>query len=378
MFTALNTIYGIVGKENISTLSFEGRYACKLQKKNGVESKFYFATPIANGSVLVEKCFDIFSNGYSFQGSGGKIEIFPEGIVLRNAECEIRFLWEREQSFHISEDHARLTSEEMSISPTFSGVKVMQKYQGPLYFTCIVQSKKKGHIRMNSKSFAYMKDKFLPHFTLSTMYANKANGLLGVNLAMKQEGDTKVRLRMIASDKEATSLCWEMNWYEPKLIQDTTVESARPSENNVYGNIAFLGHTPDHGVQYLYSRFDLTKINADPSQRMERVLLHIPYYQAGEQGFRVFAPFRRFCSFGSNWENKMPASEFCARYEKKNGCFVFDLSQYLLNQNGGFTANTGVVFCSAVADGASILSTADNYDRPQIIEIQYEKEKNYE
>ena len=378
MSTALDTIYDITRKENIEALIPEGRYAYHLWQKDGTESKICFTTPIFHGSTPVVKCFDTYPDCFSFQGSKGRIDVRREGVVLHDSECEIRFLWEREQSFHISEDHARLTSEEMSISPTFSGVKVMQKYQGPLYFTCIVQSKKKGHIRMNSKSFAYMKDKFLPHFTLSTMYANKANGLLGVNLAMKQEGDTKVRLRMIASDKEATSLCWEMNWYEPKLIQDTTVESARPSENNVYGNIAFLGHTPDHGVQYLYSRFDLTKINADPSQRMERVLLHIPYYQAGEQGFRVFAPFRRFCSFGSNWENKMPASEFGARYEKKNGCFVFDLSQYLLNQNGGFTANTGVVFCSAVADGASILSTADNYDRPQIVEIQYEKEKNYE
>ena len=378
MSTALDTIYDITRKENIEALIPEGRYAYHLWQKDGTESKICFTTPIFHGSTPVVKCFDTYPDCFSFQGSKGRIDVRREGVVLHDSECEIRFLWEREQSFHISEDHARLTSEEMSITPTFSGVKVMQKSQGPLYFTCIVQSKKKGHIRMNSKSFAYMRDTFAPVVTLSTMCSDGALKNPGVNLAMKQENESKVHLRMISSDENASHACWEINLYEPKLIMDTTVESARPNENNVYGNVAFLGHTEDHGVQYLYSRFDLTKINADPLKKMERVLLHIPYYQAGEQGFRMSAPFRRFCSFGSNWENKMPFTEFGAKYEKCGSYFVFDLSKYLLNKHGRFKENTGIVLYSAAPDGVSILSTADNYDRPQIVEIQYEKEKENE
>lgn len=378
MLTALDTIYDITQKDDILALKLENRYAYRLQKKNGAESKFCFTTPIANGSAAVEKRFEIHSDCYSFQGSKGRVDICPEGIVLHDPEYEIRLLWEKEQGFHISEDRGRLISDEMSITPTFNGVLVTQRYHGPLYFTCMIKSEKKAHIRMNSKSFACMKDTFMPVFTLCTMYGGTGLENPGVNLAMKQENDSKVRLRMIASDNQAQAVCWEVNLYEPKLIMDTTVESARANENNVYGNVAFLGHTSDHGVQYLYSRFDLPKLENDPQKKMKRFLLYIPYYKAGEQGFRMSAPFRRFCSFGSNWANKMPATEFGVKYEKHDGYFTFDLSKYLLGADGKFKENTGVVLYSSAPEGVSILSTADNYDRPQIVEIQYEKENENE
>lgn len=378
MFTALDTIYDITRKECIEALIPEGRYAYHLRQKDSAESKICFTTPIFHGSSPVVKCFDTYPDCFSFQGSKGRIDVRREGLVLHDSEYEIRLLWNNEQHFRLSQDRCVLTSEEMSITPTFSGVRITQQYCGPLYFTCLIKSEKTGYIRMNSKSFAYMRDTFAPVMTLSTMYTDGNLKNPGVNLAMKQENESKVYLRMTASDENASHACWEINLYEPKLIMDTTVESARPNENNVYGNVAFLGHTGDHGVQYLYSRFDLSKLENDPRKKMKRFLLYIPYYKAGEQGFRMSAPFRRFCSFGSNWENKMPFTEFGAKYEKCGSYFVFDLSKYLLNEHGRFKENTGIVLYSAAPDGVSILSTADNYDRPQIVEIQYEKEKENE
>ena len=46
MFTALDTIYDIAKKEDVRALQQEGRYAYRMQKKDGAESKFCFTTPI--------------------------------------------------------------------------------------------------------------------------------------------------------------------------------------------------------------------------------------------------------------------------------------------------------------------------------------------
>lgn len=221
-----------------------------------------------------------------------------------------------------------------------------------------------------------MKKKFLPFVTVNCVYATDGseNSVAGAELAMKKDSDLQYRLRMKSTIENATKLNWEINLYEPKLMQDTTVESSRPNENNAYGNVAFLGHSPDHGVQYLYSRFDFKKIKVDSLKKMKRILLYVPYYVAGDQEFRIAAPFRRFCSFGSNWANKVSANRIGASWWRQNGCFVFDLTHYLLTDEGKLKENNGIVLIPSKSNEVAVMATADNYNMPQIIEIQYEKE----
>lgn len=355
----------------------DNRYGFRTTTPEGEERQYLFTTPVFHENGLVRRQFINAGTGFLFQGSKGLMTVLPDGVLLKNEECYVRLCWEKKQRFALSADGECLCSEEMEIRPTLNGVSVLQNYdRKPLYFRFESRPEYRGFARMNSKCFAYMKEKFVPYVTLNSVYAatGETGELSGADLAMIKDGDTRYRFRMTAAAENAQKLNWEINLYEPKLIQDTTVESRRPTENNAYGNVAFLGRSPDHGVQYLYSRFDFGKIKTDPTGKMKRVFLHIPYYAAGEQKFRVAAPFRRFCSFGSNWANKMPADDCDVKYYRQNGYFVFDLSDCLLRENGTWKENNGIVIYPEKSDGVSVLATADNYNMPQMIEIQYEKE----
>lgn len=377
MNSMLKTIQALFSGDEIESMKQLDRYSVQVNKKNEEERAFFFTAPICNESGLVKKQFAKNGNNFVFKGSNAEITVVPEGVYLKNKTCHVRMRWTREQSFALSEDSTCLKSDDMLISPTLNGISVIQTYdKEPLYFKFESQSWCKGYPRMNSKCFAYMKEKFVPFVVVNCVYATDGSetGIVGAELAMKKDSDLQYRLRMKSTIENATKLNWEINLYEPKLMQDTTVESRRPNENNAYGNVAFVGHSPDHGVQYLYSRFDFNKIKVDPQKRMKQILLHIPYYMAGEQGFRVAAPFRRFCSFGSNWANKVPSNGVGVTCWSENEHFAFDLTRYLLTNEGKLKENNGIVLCPLKSSGTSVLATADNYSKPQIIEIQYEKE----
>lgn len=378
----MNSTFEIVkqrlGDENISENKPYSRYGMNLKMSNGEERLCFFTAPIFNENGLVERKFEKSENGFCFRGSNGEIMVSSSGVLVKNKAYQAKLRWEKEQRFTLSENAGCLRSESMEISPTLNGVLVAQKYEHrPLYFWFESDSKYKGFARMNTKYFAYMKEQYVPYVTLNTVWASDEAvcNMMGADLAMKKDSETQFRFRMTATDPKATKLNWEINLYEPKLIQDTTVESRRPNENNVYGNIAFLGETPDHGVQYLYSRFDLDKIKLDPTKRAKRVFLHVPCYNTrGSQKLCAASPIRRFCSFGSNWANKMPTTDFSVKYRWQNGCFVFDLSDYMLSESGKWKENTGIVLRLAGAKDVLILATADNYNMPQMIEIEYERE----
>ena len=76
-------------------------------------------------------------------------------------------------------------------------------------------------------------------------------------------------------DAAAEHLAWEANFYESKLIQDTTVESKSPKANNVFGDVAFLGSTRDFGTQYLYLRFDYDKLSDIKTTDIDLFLLDL-------------------------------------------------------------------------------------------------------
>lgn len=377
MISMLKSVCGRFSESEMESVQQLDRYSIQVSTQNNEKNVFCFTTPIYNEGGLVEKRFTKYENSFVFRGSNAEVTVVSEGVYLKNKSCYVRMRWTGKQNFALSEDAACLTSENMVICPTLNGISVTQTYEKePLYFKFESQPRCKGYPRTNSKCFAYMKEKFVPFATVNCMYAASDDGgiMAGAELAMKKDSDLQYRLRMKPAMEGATKLNWEINLYEPKLMQDTTVESRRPDENNAYGSVAFLGHSPDHGVQYLYSRFDFDRIKTDPLKRMKRVLLHVPYYAAGEQGFRIAAPFRRFCSFGSNWANKVPANGVGVTYRKENEHFVFDLTQHLLTSEGKWKENNGIVLCPSKSDGTSVLATADNYSKPQIIEIQYEKE----
>ena len=354
-----------------------GRYGFSFSAKNGEERACFYTVPIMSQTSLVKKRFVKADRSFVFRGSNANVTVLSSGILLQNTEGEFSLSWAQGQNFVLSEDARFLYSEDLTVYPTANGVCVTQDYQDALYFTLKCRSKRKGNIRMNSKCFAYMKEKFRPYMIFNAMCAidKEKTKFVGAELGMKQESDTKFRFRMRATDPLAVKLMWEINMYEPKPIQDTTVESRRPKENNAYGDVSFLGHTKDHGTQYLYTKFDFSRIGLASNKAIDRVLLHIPYYGPSCGGVRVFAPAGRFCSFGSNWSNKKSVNHVTVNSGQSNNCLVLDLSQYLIDQHGKIKENTGIVICPEKDSENTVFATADNYFTPQMIEIHYKKEK---
>lgn len=379
MNSVLESIQEITKGEKISQIQKVNRYGVSAQI-NQERREFYFSTPIYSGQseVLVEERFMPKGNEYILQGSSAKIFITESGIKLLTVFGSMRVCWKEKQKFTLCDDGRFLRSKKMSVYPTLNGALVRQMIDSSVTLSFESDLNQEGEIKSNSKFFAYMKGKYDPFVTIGTMYAENASSqkFYGLTMVTKRENSRKANVGMKSDRLDATRFVWEVNAYEPKLFQDTTVESKRPFENNVFGSVAHLGKSSEYGTQYLYSRLDLTKLPAGSQKNIKSVYLHIPYYMTSGQPFRVFMPFKRFCSFGSRWNNKVAFEDARIEGRSKGGVVSFDLSPYFLNAKGSLQETTGIIIRQIAQEGGSILATGDNYFTPQIFEIRHNgKEK---
>lgn len=376
---ALETIQKMTQGEKIRYIQKVNRYGVSIQLDQG-NREFYFSTPIYSGQseIPVEGRFMPKGTQYILQGSNARIFITASGIKFLTVLGSMRICWKEKQQFTLCDNGRLLRSEKMSIYPTLNGALVRQTIKGSVTLFFESELCQGGEIKSNSKFFSYMKEKYEPFFTLGAMYAESAGGrnFYGLTMMAKRENAEKVNIEMKSGHSDAARFVWEVNAYEPKLFQDTTVESRRPSENNVFGSVAYLGRSPEYGVQYLYSRLDLTKLSPESRKNVESVYLHIPYYMISGQPLRVFTPFKRFCSFGSKWNNKVAYEGARIEGHCQGGFVSFHLSPYFLNAAGTLQETTGIMIRQSTEEKFSVLATADNYFTPQILEIRHNgKEK---
>ena len=166
---------------------------------------------------------------------------------------------------------------------------------------------------------------------------------------------------------------FEMNLYEPKLFQDTTVESMHPDKNNAYGSIGFIGKTKQHGEQWLYSRPDFSKISDLTSSRIDKVLLHIPVLNGSLENVEVYIPEKRFCSFGSTWNKKVNSSGKVASSNNNGRYITIDVTSMFTNRSEQILEyNEGLILKKPKGKNDFIaISTGDCYFSPQILEIKF-------
>ena len=376
MNTVSNTISNIGGKK--TEIVRKNRY-CVVSKDDS-QKIYCFTTPVFDkeSGKLVQNVFVQGDKCYEVHGSDGLVKIHQDAIhFIRNSEIiEIHF--SEKQEFSLLSNGKLLKSKEFLIYPTFNGILVKELIAGKQKSLLKVIDRSRRPSKCNSKYFALMKGKFEPTFTLNAMYAEDKHSSVFYNttLSFKKQADTTYQLE-INTTESANRVFYEMNLYEPKLIQDTTVESRRPKENNVYGSIAFLGKSPDFGTQFLYSRIDMHKILDIKDSIFESIKLYVPYYMVSGNHFHLFTPFKRFCSFGANWTNKIQSSDIHIKSSIQNGFLIFDLSPHLLTKTGHLKENEGIVVKPNINNESfSIVATADNYFTPQILEFKLKnKEK---
>ena len=93
--------------------------------------------------------------------------------------------------------------------------------------------------------------------------------------------DIKYNITISPYNNHSKYLFFEVNSYEHKAVQDTTVESATPQKNNAFGGVAFVGNSKIFGEQWLYSKIDFYTLRA-PIKAGEKIG-DIIYLKAGNE-----------------------------------------------------------------------------------------------
>jgi hypothetical protein len=168
---------------------------------------------------------------------------------------------------------------------------------------------------------------------------------------------------------------FEANLYEDKLIQDTTVESKKPETNNAFGTSAFIGNTQQYGEQWLYSKMNFQMLSDFTNKEILKVIVHLPKHSTSNTVFDAFKVKSMFCSFGSNWSNKIPSSSFISKAIEKDNYFEVDVTRFFSDSNGRFLSPDGIIFKPRTNNGFSAIATGDSYFSPQIFEVNYKEKK---
>lgn len=341
-----------------------------LVKENVGTTAYCFSTPIYNmdSRKLVARRFENAGDAYVFTGSNATVTAYKSQIVLKNAEGSA--------SIHLPIDKMSLCENNLcadgwEIHPTFNGVLI--RANRPSIRMKIRVDKPFHSIRHNSKSFAIMQEEFRPYLTLSPLWAvNAEKAVFPTEVSYEQIDQYSYQVELRAM--EGNSINFEIDLYEPKLFQDTTVESVHPDENNAFGGIAFLGRNKWVGEQWLYTRPDFSKVPELYSVYVKKALLHLPCPYTTGTKLAVFAPAARFCSFGSTWNNKIAEIPKSAFASEQNGYATVDLTDIITDPvERRLLYTEGLIFKPTGTDnGFTVISTGDNYALPQILEVHYE------
>lgn len=218
-----------------------------------------------------------------------------------------------------------------------------------------------------------MSERFKPFLSVAALYARNEKGNFSpVEIKYEDRGNQTYDLSFF-HEVENGGFFFEVNLYEPKLFQDTTVESLHPDTNNAYGAVGFIGKTKEFGEQWLYSRPDFSKIPDIVSERIEKVLLHIPILNESDESVDVFIPEKRFCSFGSTWNKKINASPKIASSNNQGRYLTIDVTTMFTNRTDqALVYNEGLILKKPKGKNNFIaISTGDCYSAPQILEIKF-------
>ncbi len=226
--------------------------------------------------------------------------------------------------------------------------------------------------RSNDRSFALMQEEHSPALVASCIGVIDAAGqiLAPVQLQYQKLTDDTYALDFTHHRNDGQAVLYEINLYEPKLFQDTTVESAQPRTNNVFGTVAFLGDTAEYGRQWLYSRPDLSKVQDMLDRKIHRVNLHIPMLNPAGGRLTACRAAQRFCSFGSRWDNKVEAAGPEILSTQQAGYHSLDITRRMTDPNQYLTQTEGLILRSC-GPGCSIVATGDSCYAPQILEIRF-------
>ena len=379
IFANSNRLSRIIGRNaSDGTHLYDNRF--KFCFDNDPGSIYYSSAPIkrTNG-VMVEPFFEKRKDAYVHLGTDSVTTIYSDYIEIKNERCAIGISFWQENKYRVSSSGC-LVSDEVVIYPSLNGITVKQNYDFNDKKRNAIVIQHFGNIcceKYNTKYFALMETRSKPFWTFSVMYSQSRSedAFYGANIIPIKTGANKYTINLLCIEREEAIVTYEINLYEEKIIQDTTVESKRRDENNVYGSTAIIGKSQSQGTQILYSRIDFNKIDPEDKRDINCIELYLPIYMATDNDFEIYAPTRRFCTFGSTWKNKIPMKTTNVKGVMRNDWLILDLTEILVDSNGGIRENNGFVLKYS-PDKYAIVGTGDGYNKTQILKIQKEGKTN--
>ena len=350
------------------------RYRVVVQENNGSKTAYYFNTPIYNRRT--RKMIDI-----KFQSNGGTVYLTGSNTNITITNCVLMENAEGSCKFALPQNASLISAQE-----AHSGNIVLHPTANGVALKCAVNSNEKSsfivdvgqpflNVRANDRCFALMKERFRPFVVLSCIGSIDAVGNLiaPAKIEYQKLTDKRYRIAVSATSPLAKHVFIEANLYENKLFQDTTVESMNPSTNNAFGSIGFIGNTSLYGEQWLYSRLDYSKISEIMDKRIQKAVLHMPKFNQSNVQLSAYKVSARFCSFGSNWDNKIPGEIPVSDSSSQRGYQSLDFTSLLVdNRTKTITKSEGFILKPKVkGSGFSAIATGDNYYTPQIFEINF-------
>ena len=349
------------------------RYRVVTIEDDGSRTSYYFAVPIYNIETrkTIDMKFLCQRESLYYTGSNANIIIGKDIKMENNAgTCKIHLA---AAGVRIS-DNAISCGEEI-IFPTTNGVAIKSSLKHKkTYSFCVEVSKPFLEVRANDKYFAFMNERFTPLFYISCIGTLDAtdNIISPAKLNYQKITDRKYIINITPSSDLGKFVLIESNLYEPKLFQDTTVESKNPKNNNVFGGTGFIGTTKEFGEQWLYTRPDFSKMTGLNDKKIIRAILHIPKLNKSAIPLTASKISARFCSFGSQWNNKIPETSTLGDSEITEQYINSNITSILTDKYGRFSKNEGIILKSKIkGSGFSVISTGDSNLNPQILEINY-------
>ena len=332
------------------------RFRILANEANGTCTSYFFSAPIYNINTgeLVKRTFSQEGNLLKARGSNAEIVTDGQNVTMYNHEGSVT----------ISMAHTA------DILPTLNGVAV--KYTGENGVILKIKTDKPyKKSRNNQKYFSIMKDDFTPFLTVSAIGVFDESGEFccpaKVHYSKIDNDEFSV---FISTDKSIhENYMFEMNLYEQKLFRDTTVESKNFDENNIFGGMGFIGRSDVYGRQWLYIRLDAEKVPEIISGKMNRAILHIPKYNNSEVSLTAYNVASRFCTFASNWRNKVKPENIITEATVSEKYYSFDITRHIF-ESGGFKNTNGFVIKAVSSNkGYAAIATGDNYFTPLILEM---------
>ncbi len=349
------------------------RYRLVAIEPNGTKTAYYFSSPIYNHRTRKAVDMKFHSKGEVAYTTGSNANItVGSHIRMENSEgsCVISL---SEHISHISE--SEIICANQRLYPTTNGIAIRSLCnEGKAYTFSVEISKPFLEVRANDKSFALMREQFRPFVSFSCIGTSDTNGniLSPAKISYQKMTDRKYAVSVIPCSPIGKSVWIEANLYEPKLFQDTTVESKNAKVNNAFGSIGFIGSTKEFGEQWLYSRPDFSKMSELNDKKILRVVLHLPKLNTGAIELTASKVAARFCSFGSTWSNKISEASAFNESQMTDHYIDLNLMPVLTDKQGRLLRSEGFILKAKKKDsGFSVIATGDNYFFPQILEVNY-------